>query len=98
MYAHQKEPFLKITVPKNLAIFIGKHLRWSLFFNKVAGLKVCTFIKNRFQRRCFPMNIAKFLRAAFFIEHFWQLLLAHESIGNWCPSVPPVLSITLKPY
>ena len=29
--------FLKIGVLKNLAIFTGKHLYWSLF-NKVAGL------------------------------------------------------------
>ena len=33
-------------------------------FNKVAGLKVCNFIKKRLQPRCFPANIAKFLRAA----------------------------------
>ena len=31
-------------------------------FNKDASLQVCTFIKNRLQRRCFPVNIAKFLR------------------------------------
>ena len=29
---------LKVSVLKNLAKFIGKHLRQSLFFNKVAGL------------------------------------------------------------
>ena len=29
--------------------------------NKVAGLKVCNFLKNRLQHRCFPVNIAKFL-------------------------------------
>ena len=33
-------------------------------FNKVAGLKACNFIKKRLQRRCFPANIAKFLRTA----------------------------------
>ena len=31
-------------------------------FTKVAGLKVCSFIKKRLQHRCFPVNIAKFLR------------------------------------
>ena len=31
-------------------------------FNKFAGLKTCNFIKKRLQQRCFPVNIAKFLR------------------------------------
>ena len=34
-------------------------------FNKGAGL----------QHSCFPVNIAKFLRTAFLIEHLWRLLL-----------------------
>ena len=29
-------------------------------FNKVAGLKVCNFIKKRLQGRCFPVNVGKF--------------------------------------
>ena len=37
------------------------------FFNKFADLQACNFIKTRFQHRCFPKNIAKFL------EHlFWR--------------------------
>ena len=31
-------------------------------FNKVACQKACNFIKKRLQHRCFPVNIAKFLR------------------------------------
>ena len=31
-------------------------------FNKVAGLLACNFIKKRLQHRCFPVNVAKFLR------------------------------------
>ena len=31
-------------------------------FNKVAGLQACMFIKKRLQHKCFPVNIAKFLR------------------------------------
>ena len=31
-------------------------------FKKVAGLKARNFIKKRHQHRCFPVNIAKFLR------------------------------------
>ena len=52
--------FFKIGVLKNFAIFPGKHLCWSLF-NKVVGLKACSFIKKRLQHSCFPMNIAKLL-------------------------------------
>ena len=31
-------------------------------FHKVTGLVACNFIKKRLQDRCFPVNIAKFLR------------------------------------
>ena len=44
-------------------------------FNKVAGLKAYNFIKKRLQHRCFPVNIAKLLRTAFFIEQLRWLLL-----------------------
>ena len=44
--------FFKIDVLKNFTIFIEKHLRWSLFFNKVAGQQLseeyCKIFKNRF--------------------------------------------------
>ena len=33
--------------------------------NTVAGLQACNFIKKRLQCRCFPANIAKFLRTCF---------------------------------
>ena len=55
--------FLKIGVPKNFAIFKGKQMCWN------------NFIKRRLQLRLFPMNIAKFLRTAFFIEHLQWLFL-----------------------
>ena len=35
-------------------------------FNKIASLKVCNFIQKTLQHRCFPVNIAKYLRTAFF--------------------------------
>ena len=44
------------------------------FFNKVASLKAYNFIKKRLRHRCFPVNMAKLLRTAFFIEHLWWLL------------------------
>ena len=43
--------------------------------DKVVGLKVCNYIKNRLQHRCFPVNFGKFLRTSVFIEHFRWLLL-----------------------
>ena len=52
--------FFKFRVLKIFAIFIGKHLCWSIFL-KVAGL----LIKKRLQLRCFPLNIANF-----FIKHY----------------------------
>ena len=44
-------------------------------FKNVAGLEARKSIKRRLQRRCFPVNIAKFLRTIFSIEHIWWLLL-----------------------
>ena len=31
--------------------------------------------KHETQHRCFPVNVAKFLRLTFFTEHLWWLLL-----------------------
>ena len=50
---------------KNAVIFTEKQLWWSLFFNKVADLQACNFIKKRLQRKCFPVKFAKFLRTPF---------------------------------
>ena len=38
-------------------------------FNRVADTKACNFNKKRFQRRHFPVNIAKLLRNTYFEEH-----------------------------
>ena len=43
------------------AKFTGKHLRWSLFFNKVAGLRPGTLFK-RLQQRVFLTNFVKLFR------------------------------------
>ena len=69
---------VKKGVFKNFAKFIGKHLCQSLFFNKVAGLKPETLLKNRPWHKWFPINFIKFLRTTFFTEHLrWLLLLFH---------------------
>ena len=72
--------FFKKGVLKNFVNFSGKHLCWSLFFNIVAGIQTCYFIKKRLQHRCFPVKFAKFLRIVFFTEHL--LVVASE---NWKP-------------
>ena len=36
-------------------------------FNKVKGLQAFNFIKKRLQHKCLPVNIAKFLRAGFYL-------------------------------
>ena len=39
-----------------------------------------TLLKKRLWHRCFPVNLAKFLRTRFFIEHFrWLLLILIEN-------------------
>ena len=45
--------FFKKAALKNFVIFTGKHLCWNLFLTKLQVF------------RCFPVNIATFLRAAF---------------------------------
>ena len=64
--------FYKIGVVKNFGKFTGKRLCQSLFFNKIAGLRL---LKKRLWHRCFPLNFAKFLRIPFFIEHLRWLRL-----------------------
>ena len=59
--------FFKIGVLKNFAIITRKYLYRSLFFNKVANQKASNFIKKRLQHSCFTVNIAKFLRAPFYL-------------------------------
>ena len=39
------------------------------FFNKVAGLKTATLLKQILWHRCVPVNFAKFLGTPFFTEH-----------------------------
>ena len=48
-----------------------KHLYWSVFFNKVSGLRPVTLLKWRLQHRYCPVNLIKLLRT-FFIEYLWR--------------------------
>ena len=56
------EVFCKKDVLRNFAKFTGKHLRQSLSFNKVAGLRPATLLKKRLRHRCYPVDFPKFLR------------------------------------
>ena len=56
---------MKKGVIRNLTKFTGKPLCQSLFFNKVAGLRLATLLKKRFWHWCFPVNFVKFLRTPF---------------------------------
>ena len=51
--------------PVEFAKFTGKHICWSLFFNKVAGMRPVTFLNKRLQHKCFLVNFAKILRTPF---------------------------------
>ena len=55
---------MQIIALKNFTIFIVSE-----------SLQACNYIKKRLQHRYFPVNIAKVLRTAFFIEHIWSMLL-----------------------
>ena len=43
-------------------MFTGNHLCWSLLLIKLQAIPALYFFEKRLQRRCFPVNIAKFLR------------------------------------
>ena len=73
--SHPNVLFQKRYSFKKFAVFIGKHLCWSLFFNIIAVLKVCNLIKKQLQHRCFPVNITKFSRTPILKNMCQRLLL-----------------------
>ena len=44
-------------------------------FNKFAGLQTGNFITKRLEHRCFPVNLAKFLKTPILKDIFERLLL-----------------------
>ena len=62
---------------KNLPKLTGKHLCWSLFLNKVAGLRSATLLNKRLQHRFFPVSFGKFLRTPFLQNTSKRLFLYH---------------------
>ena len=76
------EVFCKKGVLKSFAKFTEKHLCKSLFLNKVADQWPATLFKKELWNRCFPVDLAKFLRFFFFrtplmaaSEYFFHLNL-----------------------
>ena len=58
-----------------MEVFYRKTPVLESLFNKVAGLQPGNFNqKNRLQHRCFPVNIANFLRTPF-LKSIWERLL-----------------------
>ena len=55
----------KIVVLKNFANFTRKHLYWSLFLNKVAGLQNCNFIKKT-STQVFSSEVCEIFKTTFF--------------------------------
>ena len=50
--------FSKVDVLKNLAIFTGKHLCWSLFLIKLEAFRSRKLLKRDRNTGFFPVNIA----------------------------------------
>ena len=66
--------FFKKGVLKNFSNFTGKHLCWSLLFNKVAFLRPGVFQQGRF-----PVKFVKFGKNTFFYR---TLLVAASDLKN----------------
>ena len=83
----RQEVFCKKGVLGNFTKLAGKHLRQSLFFNKVAGPSPATLLKKRLWHRCFYVNFVEFLRTPFCIEHLWWLRLCFSHNNFYVPYV-----------
>ena len=73
----RSQMFSKTGVLKNFARFTGKNLYWRLSLIKFQDWRPAFLFKKRPKRRCFSVNLAKFLRTAF----YWRLV--HYTIINF---------------
>ena len=71
--SHQRCSFKK-SVFKIIAKFTRKHLRRSLFFSKVADLRLAMLLEIRLQHSCFPVNFSQLLGTPP-SDIFWALVL-----------------------
>ena len=69
--------FCKNDVLKNFTKLTEIHLCQSFVSTKVVGLRSATLLKKRLRHKCFPVNLAIFLRTPFLIEHLrWLPLIS----------------------
>ena len=81
---YNEQVFYKNAVLKIFAKYTKKRLCWTLFLNKNAGLQYWNFIKKRLQHRCFPVNIAKFLRTSI-LRNICERLF--ERFATWANNI-----------
>ena len=62
------EVFCNKDVVKNFEKFTGKHLRQSLFFNKVADLRLITLLKKETRAQVFSCEYFTIFKNTFFID------------------------------
>ena len=60
---------IKKALLKNIAIFTGKHLCWSLFLIKLEDLRACNFIKRETSPQVFSRGHCKIFKNIYFEEH-----------------------------
>ena len=76
------KPLLKETIQE----FAKKNL-WEIVFKEMQKI----FCLKRLWQRCLSVNFAKFLRASFFIEHLWWLLVTWFTFLEFSDSTDFVL-------
>ena len=92
--SHQK-CFVRKGLLRNFAKFTGKHLCQSHFFNKVAGLRPRTLLKEGLWHRCFPVNFTKFIGIFFSQNNSGRLLLCSNiSVYETVHSLPCLWEIS----
>ena len=74
----------------NFAKFTGKHLRQSLFFNKLAGA-ASNFIKKETLAHVFSCETYEFSKNIFITEQLQWLLLVERSLTSEPPTTVPII-------
>ena len=65
--------FCKNGVLKNFAKFTEKHLCYSLFINKIAGLRPATLLKRETLAEVFSCEFCEIFKNNIFMEQLWWL-------------------------
>ena len=98
---HRRLSFKK-AVLKNFAIFTGNHRKTPVLrslFHNVLNFLACNFIIKRLQDRCFPANIAKFLRIS---KHFSYTKETSKSLEEtylgWNGKIVPDYCVCLQVF